>query len=965
MSIRSRSRQLSILAACGTAVALGAAAAAQPYQINVAGATLLENLFTAPAITNDFIDINGNGIAGSVNSVNEQLATAGLPPTSFLVVNYMAIGSVNGFQELVDWGSTFNTLPGSGPAVNALPRRQYIPVIARERAFWNRTQYINAGVISNAAFGSIDNPGGIITRQNPTTYQAVYTGGAVPAPNGYINDIAPVDVPAPWAVRAAGSVALTRNPAEPGYGSNPVLAVTKQGITFVDPVTLQTFGNQLASLNAIDGVTVRNTNTASPDANTIFDTAVAFAPIAPMANLGVGRSQIDMSDIRHLFATGRIKSGENLMAITRDSGSGTRNAFNNTTGCDPSWGRGENIGGLSSLSDNNLAGPGFQPSNKAGNGGVEATVPNNRLAIGYVGAERGVVGGWLTGGRAEFLAVRNDLQGGTVYSRPNIDAVLDNSPNGFTIGGPAVLSTLGDPRSSVPAPGFTQPAVGHDPGNLNPPMRNPYAAALINNITISLAAVQSAPGSDPTVFSPGELIAFRFIPVAGLDFIHSPTQPLQMIPNPSLNQVVQDYVRANNVLANPVYYAFGTVTLNGITPTRRASTTYTDGNTGNHFVRQDGSTIAYASPLNSRNRVAGDFNGDGLRDLRDAENLLRAWRQRNGGPVWVAPNGTGPIAGAPGSEASIEILGDFDGDGNFTTADVRYWADGLAMEWTGPNAGNLNRKKGFEAIDTAWVTLTSGASNNFFGTKLKTNKTYQPGFSRGDVANVSQRVTPGFAPIGAVSDPDTNPLTTNNNIIDGYDIDYVYAQFKRNPAVTDNEATWSDINEAPSFDLSADINGDLVVNQADVDELVLVILQTSYGDVNLDGVVDAADLSIAQGNLGQPGGWADGDINGDGLVTQADIDIILAAIGTPACNSADIAATDSTPGADGCVDNGDFSLFISAFFNANCDGTTIPCNPADIAATDSTPGADGSVDNGDFSLFISAFFNAVCPDCGN
>jgi ELWxxDGT repeat protein len=97
--------------------------------------------------------------------------------------------------------------------------------------------------------------------------------------------------------------------------------------------------------------------------------------------------------------------------------------------------------------------------------------------------------------------------------------------------------------------------------------------------------------------------------------------------------------------------------------------------------------------------------------------------------------------------------------------------------------------------------------------------------------------------------------------------------------------------------------------------------------------------------------------------------IVLPSGPTP-CNPADIAATDASPGADACVDNGDFSLFISSFFGADCTATcgilpVTPCNPADIAATDAAPGADGCVDNGDFSLFISSFFTAVCPNCNN
>ncbi len=77
---------------------------------------------------------------------------------------------------------------------------------------------------------------------------------------------------------------------------------------------------------------------------------------------------------------------------------------------------------------------------------------------------------------------------------------------------------------------------------------------------------------------------------------------------------------------------------------------------------------------------------------------------------------------------------------------------------------------------------------------------------------------------------------------------------------------------------------------------------------------------------------------------------------------ADIADNGSNPGPDGLLDNGDFGLFIVAFFAANddesgaCDGSTIPCSPADITDNASMPGGDGFIDNGDFSAFIVSFF---------
>jgi hypothetical protein len=98
-----------------------------------------------------------------------------------------------------------------------------------------------------------------------------------------------------------------------------------------------------------------------------------------------------------------------------------------------------------------------------------------------------------------------------------------------------------------------------------------------------------------------------------------------------------------------------------------------------------------------------------------------------------------------------------------------------------------------------------------------------------------------------------------------------------------------------------------------------------------------------------------------GTITSAPASVVVVG----ACNPADIADNGSNPGPDGAVDNGDFSLFISQFFNAGvqsgCTGATIPCAAADIGDNGSNPGPDGFLDNGDFSLFISSFFGAVCP----
>jgi hypothetical protein len=330
-----------------------------------------------------------------------------------------------------------------------------------------------------------------------------------------------------------------------------------------------------------------------------------------------------------------------------------------------------------------------------------------------------------------------------------------------------------------------------------------------------------------------------------------------LVANGAVNVGLSTYLRSNSALANPALYTYGTVSLNGRVPTRQTGTTYSDGVVnGATYINQGGATVAYATNLTTRNRIAGDFNGDGLRNWNDSTQLIAAWRQRNGGPVWVAPGGSGAIAGAPGADAIIEVLGDFNCDGNYNSADVRYWADGLAMD---PVSGKLNRAEGFTRVDSAF-------GGNFFGTTLgNPSATYDNGDSRADVAGASGFQAPGWAPVGA------------DGSVNAYDIDYVSKQFGQNPNVTDGALNWNNLDEAVGADLSCDINGDMIVDIFDV-KAILDILETGFGDVNLDGAVTIGDYNTVVANLGVAGGWAQGDMNSDGTITQADLDIVIAVL---------------------------------------------------------------------------------------
>ena len=78
------------------------------------------------------------------------------------------------------------------------------------------------------------------------------------------------------------------------------------------------------------------------------------------------------------------------------------------------------------------------------------------------------------------------------------------------------------------------------------------------------------------------------------------------------------------------------------------------------------------------------------------------------------------------------------------------------------------------------------------------------------VAGTSGANARGFAPVGS------------DGLVNAFDIDFVFAQFARNTAAVSGRVVWSNIDQAATFDLSADMTGDLAVDIADVNELLTI-----------------------------------------------------------------------------------------------------------------------------------------------
>ena len=841
-----------------------------PNNVTIGGATLFLSFFTpGTSSTNDFIDVNSNGISqfnpagtpyveqlapavtfGDGSTVTYATGTPSITETPYWNVQYRSTGSVGGIQEML------NT--AAGVANPLLPLNQVSQT------------YINGVLVTN---GGAPVPG--ITSYNansgvPSALSALGAAGV---------DIATSDVRASWGLQTAGTPVWNNKPTNPGYGTNPLVSNTGYTAKVVS----------LTVPNGASGPVTFNLNTTTPNSQTIFSTPVAISPINFVANPGVGVTQLKATQLQQLYVTGRMATGENLVAVTRSILSGTRNGSMNSIGIDPSFAVGENIG-------NNAAGPAaynlgatYQPGNYDGSGDVEAGLTNSRLGIGYDGSDRATS---KSGNGTKFgsLKVMFDNEGGTQYVQETVSSIIHNSdPNtGWRSGGSETFITVGDPNAT--AINASYPAL-----NTNPQMANPSAAAYIRNITGSIAAYTGAPTSDTNYFMPADTLTTSFLLQSAADYVQKDADGTSWIPNPNLNASVQAQALLNGTFNAPL------VSGNGVVPTRTAlsgGNTYSDGQTAAYrFYDSTGAlqTIAANQPLNDRNKIAGDFNNTGLRDINQIPELMNAVKDP---AAWAMAHNSGTTGSALGNAAIPEILGDFNGDGNFNAADVRYFADGLAIRTTngtdntasggfndtGHLAGNLDRRAGFVAVDTNWTVSTPGhPAGNYFNTQLATGTAYRAGDSRGDVAGSVTGPTAGAAPTGA------------DGIINYKDIDYVVAQIKAATGQSTVSGTSGtdpnlDVNGAFSTlltraaanpnvnvraDLSADINGDMAINKLDENELVQGILNTHYGDANTDGVVNGIDLGILAGNFFNSGAlWEQGDFNGDGVVNGVDLGIL-------------------------------------------------------------------------------------------
>ncbi len=863
-----------------------------PAQVVVMGATLFKDFFSKPASTNDFINVDGDTYQQAydhyfsqgqgqwvcdpktpvtapwagfdpciVGPFVDQLAVTYPPggncagyyeptwpqPNNHWLVIYHGVGSGNGLAGMRDWalGSTLPTEPAS------------------DTGFINRTEFASGGFVSPTGCGPVD-----------------ATGCPVPM-HGV--DLAVMDVPTRWFVvqGTEGEAAWNRNPGEPGYGQNPM-----RSYCCCDGDQ----SNKLKSLCIDDETCLQLDN--------IVDVPIAWVPIAIIANpRGIRGNEgccsehqcFSVTELRYLFLTGRLPNGENLVAVTRDSGSGTRNGAMNSLGIDPSWGRGDNCGYKHKEKTEADLGPRFLASNCGGSSVMEETVKNAGLGVGYTGLAGGSRAAKdAISGIYEVCDVMFDNRGGTTCVRPTIGSVVDNldPDSGYSIGGPETFAY------SIDHVG--QPALDY-----------------LQNIVDSIIQFEENPDPlDPNLQSmPGQYLAQSYFLLGGIEGLPNLVNPTELLPNPDFNQALHDYMLANNDLGiggdTPAFGASEALypipdratdaDLAGFDPPGivwpenpcdcdyPADGQYGDGSTDGDYKNYFNDTYQYSAgqPLPSRNWIAGDFNNDGCRNIDDIPQMMAAVLDP---AAWVTGSGFGGDINNP---AIPEIIGDYNNDGNFDCRDIRYFCDGLALATDGCT---LQRAAAFALVDETWLALTG--DNNYFNTVIydcdgvalndgqaASDPNWVVGASAGDVAGATC-VAPGAAPCGY------------DCKVDCVDAEYLFANVGYD---------WANLDEAIAMDLSCDMNGDLVVDCADVAVLESIMgctcpgspCDTCLGDSNCDGQVNWRDIDFfVAGQNDNEQAWydlhmtvygmpptcpfANNDVNEDGIANWRDIDPFVA-----------------------------------------------------------------------------------------
>ncbi len=548
---------------------------------------------------------------------------------------------------------------------------------------------------------------------------------------------------------------------------------------------------------------------------------VAVIPFNLVASPGTGLAQVTKEEGKWLQATGRLSNGANFNSVTREYGSGTRNQGDNNLGLDASWGGGErdrrsknaspitgfkdangnpvtiNLGDEmkpelsitgSTITDNNehRVGPQLRFSDKiSGSSGVRATVVAGRMGVGI-----------LSGGDSRDTNNGNALVGaetsGGVPLRPLKIRWSNNTADPFTQATAANISSgayqMWSSAQAVTVAPYANPTANDTGANAYKPINgdvNDQTGTTITNNSVTTVGSQTGQHNIGVhrKFLNNITQSVNSFSTTGTSFT-----PADFIINggfmlPQTVAVSKNFDGDTSYGVNPSYNAALAASLNGVGGASYNQTNWANPSNTNGGITNGDTTSAvkyriYASANNAnsttanktidittRTNLAGDFNGDSVRDYSDTAALALAYASPmkyvntlaaadpdgfnyNGVAVQTrtAIDGSKPILTQTTNGAAVSItdgllvLSDFNSNGNVTTdanngtfahaaierADVRYFLYGATVDtlsFTGDNGtvyngGNVPNAQTRREQGVRLGALKKNAAIDLFNTTL-------------------------------------------------------------------------------------------------------------------------------------------------------------------------------------------------------------------------------------------------------
>lgn len=753
-----------------------------------------------------------------------------------------------------------------------------------------------------------------------------------------------------FAVGGGGSTGgIGKTPTQTGYGRGP---------TPIGGGNFQKLRDSEVIVGGIDPATTQLRNEA-----------LAVIPFNLVANPGTGLNKVTKDEGKWLQVTGRLSNGANFNSVTREIGSGTRNQGNLNLGLDPSWGGGErdrryngntpltlldndgnevtiapgaeispsyNLNGTQGSNNNeNRVGPLARFSDKtSGSSGVRATVVASRMGVGILssGDSRSSSGTALnsakTTANAPMRALAIDFGNGQGFRQATAKDVIEGKYEMWSASQAITVAPYANPTANDTGANAYKPVLNdfndQNVGGATSATQQGAHRKFLDNITGSVSNY-TAGQSAADAITPADFVVFgSYIPPQLMEVTKTfDGGPQSALParNAAAQQLYDNAVASGSGILN-VQTQWATSEMNGNVQNGsiasgvkyRLFATANTGNTANRTI-----------DVTTRTNLAGDFNGDNVRDLKDTEGLALAYasadaylatgtgtgggavnangdaRNYNGLAVQTrtAADANGPAL-TTGHGASVQdgllVLSDFNSDGNvtvdsnsstFATAavskkDVRFFLTGATVDTTGIGsyttaAGQLAKRE--DGVRTG--TLRKNAAFDRFNaelTKLATDGVITTGVADGlklskfdvdenDVVNLADaKIVNKFVGQNYTSLENQSVATITGP--NGFETPFnlVMAEMTDNGAITH---------------VSSDGTGDADVSDFESIRKGLGSLLLD-GDIDFNGSVTSADLGLLLTNFSGTGIWSSGDFNFDGLIASADLGLLLTNFDTTA-----------------------------------------------------------------------------------